>query len=327
MTSQSIDPHIRLINLRKDLTPVANLVEECFAEHMDAEGKAYIQHIRRAGHDERSYYLDAFSPEASSIPFHGYVWEEEGKIIGNATLIFIKKSDRNLYFIANVAVKPEFRNRGIARKLTERAIKHIKEHGGKSVVLQVREDNPAAIHIYESLGFDEITRRTNWVPERVIPPMRKSQANILVTWRKAEDWPQQKTWLEEIYPDSVALFLPFQITKHEPGLLNQLMRWLDSESIKFLAARDGDHLIGLASLETINPFQDYLWLATSPAFEESAIFSLVTYILHHSRHPQKIQVNYPAHRADSVFKQAGMTELNTLIWMENKLSNLPNVSH
>jgi ribosomal protein S18 acetylase RimI-like enzyme len=312
------DPHIRPIHLRKDLNPIADLVELCFDDHMDEEGRAYLRNIRRLGGEGDPYYLDAGSPETSSIPFHGFVWVEEGKIIGNITLIYLHKREQNIYFIANVAVDPQYRGRGIGRQLTARALQHAREQNGRSVMLQVREDNPTAIHLYDSLGFYEMTRRTTWGfdhrPDEIIP---SNGTTARISQRSNESWPQQRKWLEQLYPEKVTWFLPFQMTKHEPGLFNVINRWLNSESIRFWEAREDERLIGLASLEAINSFQDYLWLATSPAFEDTAIPALVASIGHRVRHPKRIQVNYPAHRAEAAFLSAGMVELNTLIWMEH----------
>ncbi len=55
--------------------------------------------------------------------------------------------------ISNVAVMPEFRGRGIARRLLETAIAKAREQGVKDFTLEVRASNHAAIHLYESLGF------------------------------------------------------------------------------------------------------------------------------------------------------------------------------
>jgi len=315
------DFHLRPILLRHDLTAVADLVEVCFSDHMDAEGRAYLQNIRRMGREGNPYYLDAVSPESSPMPFHGFVWEENGKIVGNITLIYLRKKDQNIYFIANVAVAEAYRGRGIARKLTERALQHAREHRGKTVMLQVREDNPAAIHIYASLGFDEMTRRTNW-SFAARPEEANHSSAVRIRPRSSESWPQQKRWLEELYPEKVTWFLPFQLAKHEPGLLKSISRWLDMEPMHFWEAKEGNRLIGLASLERINSFQDYLWLATSPAYEETALSALLAHIGHQASNPFTILANYPAHRAVGAFQNAGMKEVNTLIWMENKLSAL-----
>ncbi len=322
MNSENLhfDPHIRLIHLRKDLFTVADLVELCFADHMDAEGRAYLRHVRSSARDENSIYLDASSPETSQIPFHGYVWVEDGKIIGNLTLICTNKQNQPRYFIANVAVHPDYRNRGIGRQLTLRAIQHVKDHDGRSVILQVREDNPAAIHIYESLGFSEINRRSTWVWNERPRHKLELPKGVKISKRRNEDWPQHKLWLEATYPETVTWFLPFLMKNHEPGLLNRFIRWLDAQSIYFFSVREGENLLGVASLESVNPFQDYLWIASSLAYEDRAIEALVPYLLKRVKRPQKILVNYPAHRAETAFLNSGLKLSNTLIWMENRLN-------
>lgn len=317
------DTHIRPIYLRQDISEVTNLIDVCFAEHMDAEGRAYLQNIRRIGREGNPFYLDATCPENSPVPFHGYVWEENHRIIGNITLIYGRKKDTDVYFIANVSVDPNHRGMGIGRKLTRTAIQHVREHNGKTILLQVREDNPVAIHLYESLGFTEITRRTTWEFDHKSPtsPVMRAE-RIKVAARKNEHWPQQRKWLQELYPEKVTWFLPFSLPKYEPGWINQVTRWLNSESIQFWEALDGERLIGLAALERVNLSQDYLWLATSPAFENEAIPALLDRALYKNPHPRRMQVNYPAHRAVEVFQNGGFKEINTLIWMENLISAL-----
>jgi ribosomal protein S18 acetylase RimI-like enzyme len=203
--------HIRPIHLERDIQPVADLVEACFADAMDAEGRAYLQNIRSAGRSVSSLYLSSLVPETTNIPFCGFVWEEDGRILGNVTLIYAKRNQQRLYFIANVSVHPDHRGRGIAKKLTERALRHVKEHQGSHVMLQVREDNPPAIHIYESLGFTEINRRTNWIVDRAKHPSDHLVDDIRISGRKSEDWPQQKAWLQDLFPETVGWFLPFNM--------------------------------------------------------------------------------------------------------------------
>jgi ribosomal protein S18 acetylase RimI-like enzyme len=315
--------HIRPIHLERDIQPVADLVEACFADAMDAEGRAYLQNIRSAGRSVSSLYLSSLVPETTNIPFCGFVWEEDGRILGNVTLIYAKRNQQRLYFIANVSVHPDHRGRGIAKKLTERALRHVKEHQGSHVMLQVREDNPPAIHIYESLGFTEINRRTNWIVDRAKHPSDHLVDDIRISGRKSEDWPQQKAWLQDLFPETVGWFLPFNMQKHTPGLMNWLDRWLNSDVLRVWAVRSRGHLLGFGSLETVNPHQDYLWLATSPANEDATIRSLIPYVIHHTHQPNKLHVNYPAGRSVEAFTDSGMKVLNTLIWMEAILGSEP----
>lgn len=55
--------------------------------------------------------------------------------------------------ITNIAVKPEFRHRGIARALLAEARSTAIEKGLSRITLEVRVSNDAAIRLYESEGF------------------------------------------------------------------------------------------------------------------------------------------------------------------------------
>ncbi len=63
--------------------------------------------------------------------------------------------EKNIYLIANVAVRPEYRKRGIGRALTLAAMQHAKLHHADETWLHVRDDNPGAIGLYRSLGFED----------------------------------------------------------------------------------------------------------------------------------------------------------------------------
>ena len=57
--------------------------------------------------------------------------------------------------IANLAVKPAYRNRGVARMLLLQALKTAKEKSCQKAILEVRESNTAARSLYQALGFVE----------------------------------------------------------------------------------------------------------------------------------------------------------------------------
>jgi ribosomal-protein-alanine N-acetyltransferase len=56
-------------------------------------------------------------------------------------------------YIASIAVDPELRGQGLGRLLLETEMARLHENGARKIGLHVREDNAAAIHLYESLGF------------------------------------------------------------------------------------------------------------------------------------------------------------------------------
>ena len=62
----------------------------------------------------------------------------------------------------NVAVHPDHRRRGIARRLIEALIEALKTRDSHSLTLEVRASNGSAIALYADLGFEEAGRRRNY---------------------------------------------------------------------------------------------------------------------------------------------------------------------
>ncbi len=319
MTSAEKFANIRAIELRKDLPIIADLIERCFFETMDDEGKDYVRNVRQIARGLGGYYLDQTTPESSPLPFHGYVWVENGKIIGNLTLIVVRRLSRHTYLIANVAVAPEHRGRGIAKTLTDRALQHIRENKGKKVLLQVRDDNPTAQHIYHSSGFKEDYRRTTWVWGGRSVPDNSFDRDIRVTARRKEDWSQQKAWLEETYPKGVSWNLPFDLNRIKPGFWTWLNVFMMGGSTRTWAARRAGVLQGTVTFESGLESVNFAWLGSSPVYENTAIPPLLTSVIRNAPNFRKLQVNYPAARAESAFLAAGFRKQNTLIWMSKEM--------
>lgn len=67
--------------------------------------------------------------------------------------------------IPSVAVRPEYRRRGLGRRLVERLLRHAVERGVAEVWLEVRSRNEPAIALYEQRGFVTAGRRRNYYDE------------------------------------------------------------------------------------------------------------------------------------------------------------------
>ncbi len=65
-------------------------------------------------------------------------------------------------YINNVAVRPEYRRRGIAAALISLLNEQAKAIGLAFMTLEVRESNAPAIALYEKLGFTTVGRRKNY---------------------------------------------------------------------------------------------------------------------------------------------------------------------
>jgi ribosomal-protein-alanine N-acetyltransferase len=65
-------------------------------------------------------------------------------------------------YITNVAVFPEYRRQGIARKLVQYLIDYAKAQDGEFISLEVRNSNENAVALYERLGFQTAGFRKNF---------------------------------------------------------------------------------------------------------------------------------------------------------------------
>ncbi len=230
-------PQLRPLNILRDLPGVADLVEKCFADTIDAEGRRYLQQMRRAGQDNAFMRWASNAVESVSMPLSGYVWEENGEIIGNVSLIPYRHKKKKIYLIANVAVRPDYRRRGIGRALTAAAMHHASERRAIATWLHVREDNPGAIALYASLGFQELARRTMWQAK----PDRNASMDgpgIAITRRSSRDWPSRKPGLNRLYPELMTWYQPMPWQSLRPGLGPFLYRFMMDYEVRHWVARD-----------------------------------------------------------------------------------------
>ncbi len=316
MNASQSTSHIRPVDIRKDLPAIADLIERCFAQTMDDEGREYIRRIRQIGKNTQLLQLANRAPEQSSVPMRGYVWEEDGRVIGNLTLIPLKRDEKPVYFIANVAVQPEYRGRGIGQMLTEKALQHIRIRSGAAAYLQVRDDNPGAVHIYRKCGFREFARRTTW--EYVGRPGVKLELpkTMRITGRRASDWTQQQAWMKATHPENVSWHLPLHLERFRPGIFPFLERALIGVEMVQLAVRRDDELLGVVSCEISRGITEWLWLACRPGMETEAAPALLQEACRHMPYSQKISLNYPASQCREVFLEAGFIDRLSLVWME-----------
>ena len=194
MNSKDHTGQIRSLDLSADLNRVADLVETCFPINRDPDGQTYIREMRRAARD---YHLLGWLSQMDTVGTKkpaGFVWVEDEKIVGNLSLIPYKMNGRSIHLLANVAVHPQHRRKGIARALTIRALDHLRRYGESEVWLQVRHDNAAAIDLYRSVGFSDQAFRTTWR----IRPIDVHQFNetelhgCILRHRENDDWEKQK---------------------------------------------------------------------------------------------------------------------------------------
>jgi len=314
--------HIRPVDPRRDLLAIADLIEICFMDQMDEEGREYVRQIRHAAQSGDFFRWMRGADEIVSLPLGGFVWVEQQRVVGNLTMIPFRASGNSdgsprwRYLIANVAVHPDYRRRNIGRQLTMKALEHIhRRHAG--AWLQVRDDNPPAHNLYLSLGFQERARRTTWELSNAaaLPEM---PSGLTIGSRRREDWLLQSTWLRQNFPPEVAWNLGFRLNRLEPGFWRFLANIFLESTVSQWAVRRGQQLIGAASWDPGAYRAENLWLAADPDHEEEALFALLVQARLTLVPRRPLNVNYPVDRGTIAFNQAGFFKQNTLIWMEHK---------
>jgi len=324
--SARADPHpnLRPLNVLRDLSAVADLIEICFASTMDSDGKQYVQDMRRAGKDNSFIKWANRTAETTSLPLSGYIWEENGKIVGNASLIPFRHNKQRIYLIANIAVHPDHRRKGIAHALTQRAMQHAREKKVDNIWLHVRDDNPGAIDLYKKLGFVERARRTSW-QAYTDPHAPTLQTDIVVTGRHPDDWQTQLDWLSRLYPDPLAWHRNWSFTSLRPGLWNWLYLLFVDINIRQWAAIRIDHpSTGSASgtMEAALAWIPYgrgeaLFAATGEGSEPDALTALLLQARRELSHSYStISLEFPSGDFDKAIQAAGFKPLRTLIWMQ-----------
>lgn len=120
-------------------------------------------HVTAVAELEKQCFSDPWSEKsiASELENELSTWLvclEDGKTVGYVgSQTVLGETD-----MMNVAVHPNFRNRGIARGLIVELINVLSSQGSHSLTLEVRASNTPARNLYQTLGFREVGCRKNY---------------------------------------------------------------------------------------------------------------------------------------------------------------------
>ena len=315
--------HIRPLDLSKDLREVADIIETCFDLYLDDDGYRFLRHLRSISANR---LLQSKAQLFLRIPMQGFVWEQDGRIIGNLNLMFVRatmQESRPLfpkpgYLIANVATYPEYEGQGIAKALTEHALNYLKSRNIQNVYLQVRDNNPAAIHIYKSFGFEEFSRRSTWfkMPQRNNYELSET-FEYQIEEPKWKDWQSIKIMFQKNYPRNVQWHLPIQIPLIRSdfiGYLNRSFYDIEFKQWALYKKSENHSVIGSVAWQSSKNMTNYIWIA-SELENETIVFKNLIPFLENKINRKKITLDYPINRGNNILTSLGFTHKQNLIWM------------
>lgn len=233
----------------RHLGQVVDLVAESFADEMGPVARHVLRRLRRLAR-WGGLGLLFWQADAGILGPPGFVWLEDGRVVGNVSLR--RAASHGGWMIGNVAVDPQWRGRGIGRALLETAIQAAAQRGGLWVGLEVREDNPVALRLYEGLGFRvvgssiELIRPAGlpWPHDPPLPPparMRRATAGDSATLYQLA-----QTGLSRPHRD----LLEVRPSAYRAGWEARVNGWLEGCSDHWWITREGGQSVGAVGLRS-----------------------------------------------------------------------------
>jgi len=277
---------------------------------MDSEGRGYVQQMRRAGKN-----ANFLSWASTSMPLHGYVWEEEKKIVGNISIIPFREKGKTLFLLANVAVHPDYRRNGIAKALTQKGMVYARNYAAESIWVHVEEENLGAIKLYENLGFHAYFRRSTW---NATSTLQADQAPIhpKIVDTPSRLWEDQYRFLKRNYPQEMTWYRIPDWKNFKPGLKYWLYKLFVESDIRQWSVQKNGKLEAALIWKGTMTRRSPLWLATALQTNSASLTELLLHARFHlATKKRELYIDFPAGECHDSFEKAGFTLRRTLLWM------------
>ncbi|MHA1200026.1 MAG: GNAT family N-acetyltransferase [Candidatus Heimdallarchaeaceae archaeon] len=217
---------LRTWNFEEDHENVSELLGLVFEEELESKGlemknvfdeyKSFLPFFKIMGLFNKNFKhtLDGFVIENS-----------EGRIIASVNLSY------SIYYweISMVATHPDYRRKGLARKLVTLAVRHAKELGAKLCVLEVKEINKPAYNLYRSLQFIHYDSVSRYKLEHeklssIVPIILPKEYDFRELERNKKTNQSRYELDIRSTPEETLLFQPISKKKYHKSLLIKLIR-------------------------------------------------------------------------------------------------------
>ncbi len=277
----------RPVNLRTDLSPLADLIEVAFASSMDNSGRAAVREMRAMSRMPGLGLLSGANSLMHGLGL-GYVWIAGGRLVGNVSTYPAAGIgfDGKTWVIVNVATHPSYQRRGIAEHLMRASLEMIAQRGGEHVLLQVDADNAVAQRLYERLGFVAERAWTTWRRggAYTTPPPFEREPRLHITRRRPDEWAAEYRLAEQVRPDhlgGLGWLRPLHERHFRSSLWQGFRDWISFRRCERLIIRsaDGSDILASMWVETSLNHSTHLTLMVQPDYEGSYDEALINTVV------------------------------------------------
>jgi ribosomal-protein-alanine N-acetyltransferase len=125
---------------------------------LDLDLAALLHREAFAALGERGWTRQEIAGLLASPGVAGLLLRQDGNEIGFA----LCRTAADEAELLTIAIQASHRRRGAGRALLECTIALVREHGVRSLFLEVGDDNPAALSLYRRTGFEAVGRRADY---------------------------------------------------------------------------------------------------------------------------------------------------------------------
>lgn len=94
------------------------------------------------------------------VHYSCWVMEQDNAIAGYAVM----SAAAGEAHILNIAIAPQWQGQGLGRRFMQFLLETAHQHGADTAFLEVRPSNRAALHLYETIGFNQVGVRRDYYP-------------------------------------------------------------------------------------------------------------------------------------------------------------------
>ena len=298
---------LRQVDPRRDMAAVADLVQVAFAGQLDQTGERMVRDMRAFGRAGWiGWLLGRLILPPAAYP-EGFVWEEGGRLVGNASLLPVDGYPHR-WVMANVAVHPDYRRRGIAKAMVMAGLELACERRGEVVLLQVNSANREAQILYAGLGFHPLCTRTTWT-RRAPPTAQPPGSTGLVRRRQGKDWEDQLALARRLHPEGLVWPFPLEESFFRPGAiaLDGGRHWVWVEGGRVQASLSAQPVSARLSWRLV--------LIVEPEARGKAEGLMLAHALRELPWGGPATLDYPAGVAEQALWGLGFRPDHTLTWM------------